>query len=68
MRSQHVRDIAGRCDSSGLGASFKTRRIVEAQSSLALVKDGKTESLALGEDANFSMRIDPAPSVDAPRG
>jgi Zn-dependent M28 family amino/carboxypeptidase len=46
--------------------SFKTRRIVEAQSSLALVRNGKTETLALGEDANFSMRIDPAPAVDAP--
>src|SRR5204862_4976443 len=46
--------------------NFKTRRIVEAQSSLALVRDGKTEPLVLGEDANVSMRIDPAPSVDAP--
>jgi Zn-dependent M28 family amino/carboxypeptidase len=46
--------------------TFKTRRIVEAQSSLALVRDGKTEALTLGEDANFSMRIDPAPTVDAP--
>jgi len=46
--------------------TFKTRRIVEAQSSLALVRDGKVEPLALGEDAAFSMRIDPAPSVDAP--
>jgi Zn-dependent M28 family amino/carboxypeptidase len=45
---------------------FKTRRIVEARSSLALVRDGKTEPLTLGDDATFSMRIDPAPSVDAP--
>jgi hypothetical protein len=45
---------------------FKTRRIVEARSSLALVREGKTEPLTLGDDANFSMRIDPAPSVDAP--
>ena len=45
---------------------FKTRRIVEAQSSLALVRDGKTEPLTLGEDANISMRVDPAPSVEAP--
>src|SRR5471030_2150538 len=45
---------------------FKTRRIVEAQSSLTLVKDGRNEALALGEDANISMRVDPAPSVDAP--
>jgi Zn-dependent M28 family amino/carboxypeptidase len=45
---------------------FKTRKIDEAHSSLALVRGGKTEALTLGEDANFSMRIDPAPSVDAP--
>jgi Zn-dependent M28 family amino/carboxypeptidase len=45
---------------------FNTRTIVEAQSSLALVRAGQAEPLTLGEDANFSMRIDPAPSVDAP--
>ena len=45
---------------------FKTRKIDEAHSSLALVRGGETEALTLGEDANFSMRIDPAPSVDAP--
>lgn len=45
---------------------LKTRKIVEAQSSLALVTNGKTETLILGEDANIGLRIDPAPSVDAP--
>jgi Zn-dependent M28 family amino/carboxypeptidase len=45
---------------------FKTRKIVEAQSSLALERNGRTEPLTLGDDANFSMRIDPAPSVNAP--
>src|SRR5207249_2362111 len=45
---------------------FKTRKIDEAHSSLALVRGGETEALTLGEDANFSLRIDPAPSVDAP--
>lgn len=45
---------------------FRTRRIVESGSSLALVRDGKTEPLALGEEATISVRIDPAPSVDAP--
>jgi len=45
---------------------LKTRRILEAQSSLALVRDGKTEPLALGEDANLSVRSEPAPSLDAP--
>jgi Zn-dependent M28 family amino/carboxypeptidase len=46
--------------------AFKTRRIVEAQSSLALVRDGQSETLTLGEDANISMRVDPAASIDAP--
>ncbi len=46
--------------------AFTTRAIDEARSSLALVRNGRTEPLVLGEDANFSMRIDPAPSVDAP--
>src|SRR5262245_57588090 len=45
---------------------FKTRRIVEERSSLALVRDGNVEPLTLGEDANFGMRIEPASSVDAP--
>jgi Zn-dependent M28 family amino/carboxypeptidase len=45
---------------------FTSRKIVEAQSSLALVRDGKAEPVALGADAAFSMRIDPAPTVDAP--
>ena len=56
---------------AGVGGSiqpvtFKTRQIDEAHSSLALVRNGKTEPLTLGEEANFSMRIDPAPAIDAP--
>jgi Zn-dependent M28 family amino/carboxypeptidase len=46
--------------------AFKTRRIVEAQSSLALVKGGRAEPLTLGEDANIGVRVDPAPAVEAP--
>src|SRR5262245_18084485 len=46
--------------------AFRTRRIVEAQSSLALVHNGKTEPLVLGEHANISMRADPVPSIEAP--
>ena len=46
--------------------TFKTRRIVEATSSLALVKNGKAEPLTLGTDANISVRVDPAPAVEAP--
>jgi Zn-dependent M28 family amino/carboxypeptidase len=46
--------------------AFRTRRIVEEQSSLTLVRDGKAESLALGKDANISMRADSVASIDAP--
>ena len=46
--------------------TFTSRTIVEAQSSLALVRDGKVEPVALGPEAAFSMRIDPAPQVEAP--
>jgi peptidase M28-like protein len=45
---------------------FKTRRIVEASSSLALVRGGKSEPLTLGEHANISMRVDPSPMLDTP--
>src|SRR5215213_2690250 len=45
---------------------FTSRTIVESQSSLALVRDGKVEPVALGTGAAFSMRVDPAPQVEAP--
>jgi Zn-dependent M28 family amino/carboxypeptidase len=45
---------------------FNTRRIDESKSSLALASNGAEEKLALGEDANISMRVDPAATVDAP--
>src|SRR5712691_5200973 len=46
---------------------FKTRKIVEDKSSLALVRNGgAAEPLSLGEDANLSVRIEPAGPVDAP--
>ena len=45
----------------------KTRQIDESRSSLALVRDdGRVAPLTLGEDANFSLRIDPALEVNAP--
>jgi Zn-dependent M28 family amino/carboxypeptidase len=44
---------------------FTSRKVVEAKSSLALVRDGKVDPVALGADAAFSMRIDPAPTVEA---
>jgi Zn-dependent M28 family amino/carboxypeptidase len=45
---------------------FRARRIVEEKSSLTLVRDGKTTPVVLGDEATFSMRIEPAPRVDAP--
>jgi Zn-dependent M28 family amino/carboxypeptidase len=45
---------------------FQSRQIVEKDSSLALIRDGKTEPLTLGEDAFFSTRVDLAPEVQAP--
>jgi hypothetical protein len=45
---------------------FRTRRLVEEQSSMTLVRGEKTEAVKLGDDAMVSLRIDPAPSVDAP--
>ncbi len=45
---------------------FISRQIIEKDSSLALIRDGKTEPLTLGEDAYFSTRVDLAPEVQAP--
>ncbi len=45
---------------------FESRQIIEKDSSIALIHDGKTEPLVLGDDAFFSTRIDLAPEVEAP--
>lgn len=46
---------------------FRSRKIVEDKSSIALVTaGGAVEAVVLGEEATFSMRIEPAPSVEAP--
>lgn len=45
--------------------AFRTRKIVEKKSSLALVREGKSEPLELGEDATIGMRVEPAPSLEA---
>jgi hypothetical protein len=56
---------AGDAKSYIQAVQFKTRKIVEAKSSLALVQNGKAEPLTLGEDANISMRVDPVASLEA---
>jgi len=45
---------------------FQSRQIIEKDSRLALIRNGKTEPLVLGEDAYFGTRIDLAPEVQAP--
>src|SRR5215467_3088602 len=44
---------------------FTGRKIIEADSSLDLVRNGKAEKLTLGEDAVINLRINPAESVEA---
>lgn len=46
--------------------AFESRRIIEEDSSLALVRRGRARAVVLGEEATFSMRIDPAEEIDAP--
>ncbi|MFN2445544.1 MAG: M28 family metallopeptidase [Vicinamibacterales bacterium] len=46
---------------------FRSRTIVESKSSLALVRtDGTEVPIVLGDEATFSLRIEPASAVDAP--
>ncbi len=44
---------------------FVSRKIVESESTLALINGGKREPLVLGDDAIISARIMPAPHVQA---
>jgi hypothetical protein len=43
-----------------------SRKVVEEESSLSLVRNGKEESVVLGEEATFSMSIEHAPKIEAP--
>jgi Zn-dependent M28 family amino/carboxypeptidase len=45
---------------------FSSRQIIEADSSAALVRDGKVEPLTLGDDVIISSRVDVAPEAEAP--
>jgi Zn-dependent M28 family amino/carboxypeptidase len=45
---------------------FFSRQIIEADSSVALVRDGKVEPLTLGDDVIISSRVDIAPEAEAP--
>ncbi|HEV2992454.1 MAG TPA: M28 family metallopeptidase [Candidatus Angelobacter sp.] len=43
---------------------FESREIIEKDSSLALIRNGKVEPLTLGDDAIFSTRIDLDPTAE----
>jgi Peptidase family M28 len=68
--------VAGEFKSAGLKPAgsdgyyqpvhFRTRRLIQDQSSLALVRRGKVEPLTLGEDAIISTHVDLAPYLEAP--
>jgi hypothetical protein len=45
---------------------FKSRKLVESGCSLELIRAGKADHLALGEDAIIGVRVDPADAVEAP--
>jgi Zn-dependent M28 family amino/carboxypeptidase len=45
---------------------FRSRRIVEEQSSLALVRKESVEPVQLGDEASFSMRVEQAAHLEAP--
>jgi Zn-dependent M28 family amino/carboxypeptidase len=45
---------------------LRTLEIQEADSTLALVRDGRVQPITLGEQGFFSTRIAPAPQVSAP--
>ncbi len=45
---------------------FEARKIVEAESKLELVRNGKAEAVKFGDDGFINMRVDPAKSVEAP--
>ena len=45
---------------------FVTRSVDEPNSSVALVRDGVETPIVLGEEAMLNMRVDHAPSLDAP--
>ncbi len=70
-----ARYVAGEFERSGLKPAgttgyfqpvkFDVKQIVEEQSSLALIRDGKAEPLVLGDDASFSLRGDIQEATEA---
>src|SRR5262245_38384472 len=46
--------------------NFVSRRVLENECSMALIRNGQSEAVALGDEAVFSMSIAHAPRVEAP--
>src|ERR1700689_4744426 len=71
-----ARYVAGEFEPSGLKPAgtagyfqpgkFDVKQIVEEQSSLAIIHNGKVEPLVLGDDATFGLRGDIQESTEAP--
>jgi Zn-dependent M28 family amino/carboxypeptidase len=73
MAAQYVADNFRRAGLKAAGTNgfiqtvrFHSRRIVEDQSSLALVRNGQVEPIILGDEATFSLRVNQAPHLEAP--
>ena len=67
--AKHFKDAGlkpGGTDGFFQPVKFRSRKIVEPKSSLDLLRDGKATNVILGDEATFSMRIEPAPHVEAP--
>ena len=45
---------------------FESRTVLEKESAIALIRDGKTETLVLGEDGILGTRVDEIAEVNAP--
>jgi hypothetical protein len=45
---------------------FRSRRVLDAGTSITIERDGKREPLKIGDDAVVSPRVETAPEVDAP--
>ena len=58
--AKHFKDAGlkpGGTDGFFQPVKFRSRKIVEPKSSLDLLRDGKTTSVILGDEATFSMRV-----------
>ncbi len=67
--ARHFKEVGlqpGGTDGYFQSVPFRSRSIVEARSSLALVRGADVVPVVLGDEATFSMRIEPAAHIEAP--